>query len=111
MSVPTYDLCLRQGNDKSLEFHLISDDGTPFDLTGSTLIFTAQKSDGTEMEKTIVPTDVAGGVFVLSFTTAETREFTPGRFNQWEIERQIGGSEETLIAGYMNVREGMNTDV
>lgn len=114
MQVPSADLCIRQGNDESWDFKFKSydDDGTliPFDLTGSTLFFRAEKADGTYLSKTLTPATPANGEVTLSITVAESRLFTVGRSNRWELERHIDSTEKTLAQGYMIVREGINED-
>lgn len=114
MSVPSYDLLIKQGNNASWEFNLKSYDGSgalvPFDLTGSTILFIAEKDDGTKLTKTLTPSDIPGGKVPLSITVTESRMFTVGRSNRWEMERRIAGTEATLIEGYMIVREGINSD-
>jgi hypothetical protein len=114
MGVPSFDLCLRQGNNGAWEFRFKSydDDGNllPFDLTGSTLAFRAEKSDGTYLSKTLTPDDPETGKVTLSLTATESRDFTIGRFNRWEIERRIDSNEYTLIQGFVNVTEGVNDD-
>jgi hypothetical protein len=115
MKVPSYDLCVTQGNDFSLSFQVMSydanGDAVPFNLTGSTLSFVAEKDDGTKLTKTLTPSDAANGIVPLTFTVAETREFTVGRFNRWEIERRISSTEHTILRGYIICTEGINSDV
>jgi hypothetical protein len=114
MSVPSYDLSVRQGNNAAWEFRLKSYDENgdlvPFSLTGSTLIFTAEKDDGTTLTKTLTPSDAANGVVPLSITVAESRMFSIGRENRWEIERQISGTEAAILQGYVVCDEGVNSD-
>lgn len=114
MSVPSYDLCVKQGNNFSWEFRLKSYDENgnlvPFSLTGSTLNFVAEKADGTKLTKTLTPTDAANGIVPLSITVSESRMFAIGRENRWEMERRISGTETTLLQGYIICREGINAD-
>jgi hypothetical protein len=115
MSVPSYDLSVRQGNNASWEFRLKSYDESgdlvPFSLTGSTLVFSAEKADGTTLTKTLTPSDAANGILPLSITVAESRMFSIGRENRWEIERRISGTEATILQGYVVCDEGVNSDV
>jgi hypothetical protein len=115
MSVPSYDLCLRQGNNGGpwkFRFKSYDDDGTlvAFDLTGSILEFRAEKDDGTYLTKTLTPDDATTGEVTLSLTATESRDFTVGRSNRWEIERRIDSTEYTLVQGYVNLAEGVNDD-
>jgi hypothetical protein len=114
MSVPSYDLLVKQGNNASWEFRMKSynEDGdlVPFDLTGSTLTFVAEKDDGTKLTKTLTPSSASGGIVPLSITVSESRDFTIGRENRWEIERRISGAEATILQGYVICREGINSD-
>lgn len=114
MYVPSYDMAIRRGNDCIFGFRLKSrtESGqlVPFDLSGSTVVFFAERADGSKIERTLVPDDPQTGVVSVSFTVEDSRLFTPGRENRWEIERRAAGSETTLIRGYIISIESVNDD-
>lgn len=50
-------------------------------------------------------------VISLELTAAETRKLGEGRVNRYELERRIGGSEHTILAGFIVASVGSNGDV
>lgn len=111
------DIPCRRGNTLSVRFDCEDADGEAFDLTGSTMVFRAQVGDnssyltlvsGSDAEIT-VPTPSNGEV-LLTLSPTQTRMFTAGLTNRYELERRISGAETTLFSGFMNVTEGINSD-
>ena len=115
MSTPTYDLLTRHGNTLTVPLRFKSADGSPFDLTGSELVFYCKAQQGSvNLRKTIgsglAMSDPASGRVTVTLTAAETRSLPAGRMTDYEIERRIDGTEKTLLAGLIEVEAGINDD-
>jgi hypothetical protein len=111
-----YDIDVRQGNSLERTFIFQDENGDAFNLTGSVIAFRAETGEGeTFIDKTTpsnsfsMPTPTTGTV-TLTLTAAETARFATGRTNRYEIERRIGGTEETLVAGFIIAIEGVNAN-
>ncbi len=114
-----YDIPIWRGNEETVDLILMADDDTPFDLSGSTLIFRCDQGDGsTTLTKSsatpgsgLTITDAASGAVSLVLTPTETRAFRNGLQNQYEIERWIADDQFTLMSGFINAKgPGLNTD-
>jgi hypothetical protein len=112
----THDLTgLRRGNSYERTFRFKDGAGQVVDLAGSEIVFIAETASSTIRKTTadgslLMPSPALGEV-TLKLTPAETRLFAIGRLrSRYEIERRIGGSEETLVSGCVVVEEGINDD-
>ncbi len=114
-----YDIPIWRGNEEVVPLILELDDGLPFDLSGSTIIFRCDQGDGsTTLTKSsdtpdsgLTITDAAAGEIELTLTPTETRSFRNGLQNQYELERWIADDQFTLMSGFINAKgPGLNTD-
>lgn len=112
------NLDMRRGNTFSVRFDFEDAPGTPTDLSGSTIVFYAQTGDnstsitkktGTDAEITMAtPTN---GQVTLTLTPVQTRDFTAGLVNRYELEYwPAAGGQYTVLEGYLKVTEGINPD-
>ena len=106
---------VRRGNSFERLFRFKDGGGQVFDLTGSVLVFIAETATSTirksTADGTLLMPSPALGEFTLKLTPEETRLFAVGRLrSRYEIERRIGGNEETLVSGCLIVVEGLNDD-
>lgn len=106
-----YDLNFWLGNDAAPQFTFKDDTGALVDLTGSTLVFRAVKSDGLELfrKELSIPTP-SNGVGILNISAAETRTIPLSSSVAYEIERRIGGQQTTLLFGNITTSGGVNDD-
>lgn len=85
-----------------------------FDLTGSVFKFTLNWRGGSVERSSDVDADLTvdydNSILVWSYTTAQSRELPLGRLSRYEVERWIGGTQRTLVCGYVIVSEGSNPD-
>ena len=115
MTAP-YDLIgLRRGNSFRRLFRFKDAEGSPVDLTGSTLIFSASAANvsirKSTSDGTLLMPHPALGEITLHLTPAETRLLPVGRLRtRYEIERRIGDEETTLVSGCITVMDGINDD-
>lgn len=106
---------VRRGNTYERLFRFKDGAGQAVDLTGSEIVFIAETATSTIRKSTadatlLMPVPALGGV-TLKLTPEETRLFAVGRLkSRYEIERRIGGTEETLVSGCLIVEEGLNDD-
>lgn len=106
---------VRRGNSYERLFRFKDGGGQVVDLTGSVLVFTAETAASTIRKSTadatlMMPVPASGEV-TLKLTPEETRLFAVGRLrSRYEIERRLGGNEETLVSGCLIVEEGLNDD-
>ena len=111
------DMAVWVGNDKTFEFVLWADSErtTPFDLTGSEMVFLATWPGGSLRKSSStgdVVLDFVTGRVSIPITPAESRAMPPGSRTRYEIERRIDGTETTLIYGTVVVSDwGGNDDV
>lgn len=112
----TYDLTgIRRGNSFERTFRFKDADGDPIDLTGSIIVFSVTSGSTVIRKSTsnnglLMPTPSNGEV-TLRLTPSETRQFAVGKLrNRYEIERQIGANETTLVWGCIVVSQGINDD-
>lgn len=54
--------------------------------------------------------DVSTSILTWNYSSDESRSLPLGRIARYEIERWIGGNEQTFIDGYVAVDEGLNPD-
>lgn len=99
------------GNDEDYQFELDGETGAPINLTGSTIMFTAFKADGTELlSKQLTITDAINGIVTLSLTKEETRLIPLSSVVSYEIERRIAGKQKTFVYGNIIAAGGKNDD-
>jgi hypothetical protein len=106
---------VRRGNSFERMFRFKDSVGQAIDLTGSVLVFIAETATSlirkSTSDGTLLMTVPASGEITLKLTPAETRKFVVGRLkSRYEIERRIGGHDETLVIGCLVVEEGLNDD-
>lgn len=112
-AVVDFDLW-RGSNLPPVIFGLENEDGTPFPVAGSEFVLSIRWGGGSIRKSTAV-----GDGFVLNETTselawsptlAETRLVPLGRLSRYEVERRIGGTQDTLISGFITGKGGNNDD-
>lgn len=113
MSAGQYDFRFIAGNTLNFSIRLRG-----FDGTGSSFKFIVKPL----LEETISPAapvvmviedDPDGGKMTTldwSLTPAQGRKLWVGRSNNYELERRIGGNEETVLVGNIIMSAGVNTD-
>jgi hypothetical protein len=122
---PEADQVIVQGeNDPPLVWQFLAndipDDVTPapgdiFLLAGSTLFLTVSRGRqvlvavNTDVHPELTIDPIEGKVFWTP-PLETTRELPLGRVALYEIERRIASSQSRLIAGFLVVREGRNSD-
>jgi len=117
MGAGHYDFVTIGGNSLPMQLRLPG-----FDATGSTFEFRcrtprqgviARSTRDGSITVALEPGDggVLRTVISLELTAAETRRLGEGRVNRYELERQIGGSEQTILAGFIIASVGSNADV
>lgn len=89
----------------------ISYDGTPFDLSGTTIKFILKKDkeDGSSviLEKTITThTDPTAGKSEIVLTSAETN-ITPGKYYYAIVLVDVSDKQSTLIVSDIEIRQGL----
>lgn len=109
------------GNTLRLGFAFKNDDDSPFDLTGSKLVFravgtTTIRKDSEDSGSGLEIIDEAGGEAELFLTVAETRSLAAGTASsitkvKFELERWIGVDQTSLIYGELLVTLWVNDDV
>jgi hypothetical protein len=112
------DMAIIQGNNYPpiiWQFLVSENPDVLFDLTGSTFKLrviwpggTLDKATGTDPELTI---DFTNSKLTWNYTTTESRLFPLGRIAQYELERWITGSQQSLIRAGVAVLPGSNPDV
>lgn len=103
-----YDFTLWRGNDGTIKVAPFGQ-GQTFDHTGSTWRLTSVNAAGTIVhDKTGAVGD--DGFVTFAFTPAETRSIEIGVPLSYEIERRIGGAEQTYFAGKLIGAGGANAD-
>lgn len=112
-----YDIVTWTGTDFSESYEAQNDDLTAFDLTGSELVFRALDASGTELFRfssedatELEITDASAGEYTFSLTGAQTRLVPLGRVAKYEIERRVGTSQESFMAGFLIGEGGANDD-
>jgi hypothetical protein len=118
MSRPaTADISVWIGATFAQSYELQDEDGTAFDLAGSTLHWRAISTDSADVfeyisgvNDEVTIDDEAGGEITLSLPASMTREIPTGRMTRYELERRVDGSEEVLIAGFIIGEGGANAD-
>jgi hypothetical protein len=115
MTPPFRRITVWAGNtlDFGLEFR--GEDGQPFDLTGSELVFRAEREtyllrkSSADDGSGISIVDPTGGKATLHFTVEETRAMPLGAL-RYEIERWILTEQRTLLYGEFQVNKWVNDD-
>lgn len=110
---PRQVLDIWKGNTFRQEFVLKSKQGdvsTPIDLTGSTIILTVTGGLDSFIKVFNDLPDAANGKFEIYLTVEETRLLPIGQVAKYEIERQIGLEQKTLLCGSLNVGGWNNVD-
>ena len=106
---------VRRGNSYVRTFRFKDGAEQLVDFTGSEIVFIAETATSTIRKSTAdgtlqMPVPPSGEI-TLKLTPEETRLFAVGRLrSRYEIERRIGGTEETLVSGCLVVEEGLNDD-
>lgn len=80
------------GEDKTLYIRLVKTDGTPYDLSGATIVVNMRKADGTILSKTgtIVGSALLGRLSV-AYTAANTALLAPGLLLTVEVKLTVSG--------------------
>lgn len=94
--------------------YLVNGVETPFDLTGSTLVFKATWPSGTLRKTTgsgagFTITDAANGAAELVLSVAETRAMSAG-LGRYEIERQTSSEQFSLLYGDLIIEGWVSDD-
>lgn len=104
------------GNTFRTKFEIKNDDNTPFDLTGSKMVFKV-KSTTVDIRKAsdesgsgLEITDAAAGEVELFLTVENTRAMPAGK-HKYELERWIGIDQTSLLYGELIVTVWVNDDV
>lgn len=114
MSAGSFDFTIKRGNSGSILFRCKNGDDA-FDLSGSEMVFRATHRGIEVLRKTtaddglLMPSPTSGEV-TLAYDFEESRLFSVGRLNRYELERRIDGNERTLIEGYITGEDGVNDD-
>lgn len=87
---------------------------TPVDLTGSILVFRAEWTGGFLRKSTAIADgfsvlDAVAGSARLTLSVAETRALPVGRI-KYEVERQTGADQTTILFGELVVAGWVNDD-
>jgi hypothetical protein len=117
MGVGHYDFTTIGGNSLPIVLRLLG-----FDGTGSTFEFRcrtprreviARSSAGGAIAMSLEPGDGGAVRTLLRFelTAQETRVLGEGRVNRYELGRRIGGSERSILSGFIIASRGSNADV
>jgi hypothetical protein len=114
--IPTHNFDIKQGNTDELTVAFAQDDEveTPLDLTGSEIVFFAQYSSEAIRKSSAdgdISIDVASGTVRIPITLEDSRLFPVSAYVRYEIERRMGGGQETLLEGNLRVQSGINDDV
>ena len=110
MSPGRFDLDIWVGNTAKWRFEFAADATTPFDLTGSELLFTLFH-DGPPIVRTLTIDDAAEGKASLMLTVDDTRAVCAVRGPaRYEVERRIDGNQNTLLFGAIRRKGGANND-
>lgn len=103
-----------KGNTFRRDFRLSSKVGnvtTPIDLTGSTIVLTVTWGAAIGLAKSFTSfPDGEDGKFSIDLTVEDTRLLPLGQIARYEIERQIGSEQKTLLCGTFNVGGWNNVD-
>lgn len=110
------------GNTLRIGFAFKNADNSPFDLTGSKLVFRAVattatiRKDSDDSGSGLEITDELGGEAELFLTVAETRSLATGAAGnvakvKFELERWISVDQTSLIYGELLVTIWVNDDV
>lgn len=107
MTPASYSFRVQRGNNGTMSFRPANPDGTAFDHTGSTWFMTIRDlKDQIYLDLTGV---VDGDGFVtFTMTPAQTRDLPVAP--RYEIERRVGGLEETWLEGKIIASGGVNSD-
>lgn len=101
------DLPARRGDDLYFRFECLNADGSPFNLTGSTLTFKVYHSAGSfEVAHADLTINNAGGTVEGWVLLASIATLPYGALTRYELDREIGGHHETLAHGFIVVEEG-----
>lgn len=103
-----HNISVNAGDTVSRVFRLKAEDGSPIDLTGSTVVFRAAWSGGSlrlssaSSDQMLIPTPANGEVnFFLS--EANTNAMPPGKPVRYVVKRRIGSEVVTVIRGDITV--------
>ena len=100
------------GDDQDYEFHCEDEDGNPFDLTGSTMVFSVTTGGGAAtitltsgIDAAITVPTPANGKVLVSLTDAQTALFMAGVQERFTLKRTISSKTSTLVYGRVQVTD------
>lgn len=108
-------LRMQRGDAASFDIAARKSDGTPLDLTGATLWFTAKPrridadNSAGVIQKTsaagaVVITDAPGGRARVDLVAADTSGLAGDITLWWDVQAKIGGRDRTLAHGRLFIR-------
>lgn len=116
MAVGHYDFATIGGNSLPIVLRLPGFDGSgsAFEFRCRTprrgVIARSTRDGGITMRVEPGEGGVLRTVIELRLTAQETRQLGEGRVNRYELERQIDGTEQTVLAGFIVASVGSNAD-
>ena len=114
--IPTRDFTIIAGNSGTVDnpdgiVIVLKADGSPEDLTGSTIVFRAKNGSTEVLRKDStdgITVDAEAGRITIPITAAESRALPPA--SRYEVERRIGSAQRTRLSGRLIVIGGVNDD-
>jgi hypothetical protein len=112
------DIGIVQGNNyppAKWQFLVSENPDVLFDLTGTVFKLKVTWPGGAPITKSSdldaeLAVDLATSILTWNYSTAQSRSLPLGRIARYELERWIGGSQQSLIAGRFAVGPGANPD-
>jgi hypothetical protein len=102
------------GNDApQIKVRLKDSDGAVIALTGSVIALRAVDAEGNVVIARTSEDDlpVDGDDYIdITPTLAESRLMPAGRQTRYEVERRIGGTQQTFLTGWIIAQGGVNLD-
>jgi hypothetical protein len=106
MAVPaTQNLTITRGDTETIILSITTDGATPVDITGRTYSSQMRTSpDSNVISATAVctVTDGANGEVTAVFSSAETKDLSPGYY-YWDLQENASGTITTVISGQVTV--------
>ena len=111
IDIATEDFEVVRGNNPTIQITFM-DGASPFDLTGSSLVLRVVNGTSEKIRRAMtLAGDPTTGVATIVLTSAETRSLPKDVACDYEVERRIGGDEETILVGSMTGVYGANDEV
>lgn len=108
------DIPMERGNNVPIEWALMNDDNSVFDITDSEFFLTITWAGGQIVKHTGVDANfvknVSLGTVTYTPNLPESRMIRPGRIARYELERRQGTAQRVLMAGDMLGVGGDNVD-